>query len=534
MQMLYAVDFDVASRDGRDLQVVYHALFEHLFEWLSWGATGHPSRESLLSNGSLEYMKHGLEGQEDTLRRADWLLAGSGELNAFRIDVRQPLAAKGTWFQTRITLSRDQNRCRLRVVMGRDITSGWLAPVPFDTLRRPALVKNVTRDLRLDVRVSNQSVDNRFALIKDPTTIPVLLEALGNSNRLPILAIAPLGDAGRSLAGACARELQGLASVVSLSPRMVELINPDLAANSIPRGGARLFWPDLSLRQPLFSALQVENLSVDLNVEKLMRILAPISVIARSRDYGWENAVRADREAATSVVDAKIENARAIGDRQGEIQVLLETRERLQNDLSDWVDAYAELEEENAQLKSAVSQYDTVAWEAGHYKDLYYKSQGGRNPSSLDWDSAPQCDDGEIVELLQFIADLSGGAFVYSDNAPKAWGKAEYPYPSRMRDALVALGRAAVEYRQKSAKIDGRIVDWFRDAYGLKVSVIDRGLELAKLDTFAYDDRTYSRIPHVKLDDNTTPDRVGRVYFAKDAEEKRLIIDHVGLKLYGL
>ena len=48
------------------------------------------------------------------------------------------------------------------------------------------------------------------------------------------------------------------------------------------------------------------------------------------------------------------------------------------------------------------------------------------------------------------------------------------------------------------------------------------------------DGKTHSRLPHLKLGDNTSPNEVGRVYFAMDAEGERFIVDHVGLKLYGL
>jgi hypothetical protein len=37
----------------------------------------------------------------------------------------------------------------------------------------------------------------------------------------------------------------------------------------------------------------------------------------------------------------------------------------------------------------------------------------------------------------------------------------------------------------------------------------------------------------VKVNDHTTPDRVGRIYFAldEDHDPPRLIVDHIGLKL---
>lgn len=66
------------------------------------------------------------------------------------------------------------------------------------------------------------------------------------------------------------------------------------------------------------------------------------------------------------------------------------------------------------------------------------------------------------------------------------------------------------------------------------MSDTDGGLINAKKDRFTFEGREYSRLPHLKLDDHTNPSEVGRVYFAHDAQSKRFVVDHVGLKLYGI
>lgn len=98
----------------------------------------------------------------------------------------------------------------------------------------------------------------------------------------------------------------------------------------------------------------------------------------------------------------------------------------------------------------------------------------------------------------------------------------------------MSLARAAVDWREKDAVIGGRIKDWFQHEHSLVVSVIDEELEKRGEDEFLYEGKKYSRVPHLKVDDHTTPNQVGRVYFALDSEERRFIVDHVGLKLYGL
>jgi hypothetical protein len=76
--------------------------------------------------------------------------------------------------------------------------------------------------------------------------------------------------------------------------------------------------------------------------------------------------------------------------------------------------------------------------------------------------------------------------------------------------------------------------DWFKHEWELNLASTDQYMSKQRLDSFDFDGKTHSRLPHLKLGDNTSPNEVGRVYFAMDAEGERFIVDHVGLKLYGL
>ena len=57
-------------------------------------------------------------------------------------------------------------------------------------------------------------------------------------------------------------------------------------------------------------------------------------------------------------------------------------------------------------------------------------------------------------------------------------------------------------------------------------------MENAKADKFTFENRSFSREPHIKIDDYTNPNEVGRVYFAIDAKSRRFVVDHAGTKLY--
>ncbi|WP_152552106.1 hypothetical protein [Actinokineospora spheciospongiae] len=535
MQMLYAVDFDISCVENIDPVLAYSKLIEHFHAWLTWGASDCPLLADLNGSGEAEYFKSGLESKQASLRKVAWKVTGADDRHAFRVDVRQPLLAEKTWFQTRVTVSRNFDEVQLRVVMGRDITTGWLSPVPFDALRRPRLIFNVVKDSTLVVRVLGQSVDNDHISIKEPSQLEQLVNAINNSNRLPILVVSPSGDHAHGLAQRAARELQGLARVVTLRPYLSQKFNQLVPSGSVPFGGARLLWPDLSLRQPQFSADDLRRHEVSHTVQQFMRLLAPMSVIARGRDKGWEIALASDRAWRAQVVRQRLDEARAQGDGLAEMKVLTETLEQKQAELAEWETFNGQLLVENEQLKGKLQLTEDYRSQFEYWKSEYFRvASESKSSTENDWNSAPSCSSGDIDELLEYLREASEGALNYTENSVKSWENSRYPYPDSMREALISLAQASVEYRAKAGQLGKRLEDWIEEGYSLRVAMSDKGLTRQGLEKFPFEDETYSRIPHVKLDDHTTPDRVGRIYFALDSRRTRFIVDHIGLKLYGL
>jgi hypothetical protein len=132
------------------------------------------------------------------------------------------------------------------------------------------------------------------------------------------------------------------------------------------------------------------------------------------------------------------------------------------------------------------------------------------------------------------LSDASGGAIIFTETALSSWADSKYPYTEKMQASLVTLAKAACAYRETGGSVGGRLADWLHAEYGLRMSNLDAPLRQLGLDRFHFEGVEHSREPHLKLDDSTTPDRVGRVYFATDSQNLRFIVDHVGLKLYGL
>ena len=150
------------------------------------------------------------------------------------------------------------------------------------------------------------------------------------------------------------------------------------------------------------------------------------------------------------------------------------------------------------------------------------------------WDLVPDLDDDDLSTLASYLTDASEGAIVFTDAALSSWANNQYPYVQKMQASLVALARAACTYREVEGRIGSRLAEWVHAEFGVRCSAQDEPLQKLNKATFVYEGIEYSREPHLKLDDSTTPDRVGRVYFGIDQTDLRFIVDHVGLKLYGL
>ncbi|MFJ3839816.1 hypothetical protein ACIPY6_30485 [Streptomyces sp. NPDC090054] len=128
----------------------------------------------------------------------------------------------------------------------------------------------------------------------------------------------------------------------------------------------------------------------------------------------------------------------------------------------------------------------------------------------------------------------SGGAMVFTKRAMDGWAKCTYPMPERMREALDDLADLAGEWKRRQGKVGTSLVSWIGDQTALVYAPTDEPLRRSRRHEFDFDGQMWDRQPHIKLDDHVTPDRVGRIYFAIDSDGLRWIVDHVGLKLYGL
>ncbi|MEO5875739.1 MAG: hypothetical protein ABIS86_06810 [Streptosporangiaceae bacterium] len=140
----------------------------------------------------------------------------------------------------------------------------------------------------------------------------------------------------------------------------------------------------------------------------------------------------------------------------------------------------------------------------------------------------------DFTALYPQLQEQTNNSIIFTHTALRSWEKSKYREPERMREALETLAYAATKWCECRANIGTRLTQWLAEDWQLNHSAIDKGLEKKHLHKFTFEGRTYFRKNHIKLDDHVPPSGVGRIYFALDTDNLRWIVDHVGLKLYGL
>ena len=143
--------------------------------------------------------------------------------------------------------------------------------------------------------------------------------------------------------------------------------------------------------------------------------------------------------------------------------------------------------------------------------------QGGARPR--DWS-----------EFEERMRGLASEAFVVTENAISAAHASAYGDAGRMWDHVEALARMAGDFAAREGELGARFADVASTEYGIEVALHDANL--GALADFEHEGVPYRCEPHIKVDDAKAWIEVGRVYFAIDPERSRIIVEHIGGKLY--
>ncbi|BCJ45027.1 hypothetical protein GCM10010168_83990 [Actinoplanes ianthinogenes] len=128
------------------------------------------------------------------------------------------------------------------------------------------------------------------------------------------------------------------------------------------------------------------------------------------------------------------------------------------------------------------------------------------------------------------IRDLVGPHFFLTERAHKMLNNNPYPMPQRMLSFAAKLAKIAEDFRQSSGNLGGRLSDYAMEQYGIEIALFDSSLNSPSI---SLDGITLDTTPHVKVDDAKSPDKCGRIYFAIDKINLRIVVDHIGLHNYA-
>ncbi|SIN36688.1 hypothetical protein [Mycobacteroides abscessus] len=541
----YAVELDVETVEGdADPAAAYSRALDLVSRWVrpAYGDSAAPSGSELAdSSGSL------VDGRG---RNITWRSVASPSAHASEVIVRQPLDGSSVaHFVTEVAVLREADGARVRIDMGRD-TGGAILPTSVAQLRRPGILRLLVSNPDLRVTRTGQHVTGKPINV-GPDEVDSLWPLIDSAARLPLFLIDAGGGAAVKVGYQVASELAGLVSVIQIDRELRGPANAALRGRTrsdIPFSGGLLIYPD----PPNPHAVPITGAEIRAGwrdpdpqahnelVQILLRTVAPLSVAATGPNTLYQRAVRA------RAADELAARQRELEARQDQVRDAASDSEAV-----DALNALAtELRSENASLKAEADEYarmydEVVAQgkadlaqlreENAQLRREKWKPSATTEVAEQSPADAPDLPLGDLVPLAEFLTGATDGALVFTPAAHRAWKDSPYPFPDKMRDGLVDLAEAALAYRKAGGAVGARFNEWYYQRWQTPMSMLDEALTRLKLRYFEFQGSTYDRTPHLKLDDNTSADRVGRVYFAIDGDcegGQRFIVDHVGTKLY--
>ena len=535
MHLLYVVDFDAEAVHEGDSP--FELLRGHVAQWLSRGSEIVVPASDLSESGSAALPPVEIGTSVVTDRAAMWETIGVGSDHALRVSVGQTLES-GVELTTRVTISEVSGRLTFRVGISREYLGGALTPVRDTSVFQPGIVGSVVRDEALRLSIGGQNIDERFQMVRDSNEAAALVAALKSPSRLPMILVHSRTAEVRDAAYVASRKLIGLARVVTLNYSTREAVQAAIPGLRIPFGGARLVWSDLTAPGVDVTAAQVEEAGDREAIrDRLMPRLAPVAALTRGVDEGWRRARQAVQRAARADSDARVRLAQQAADVGAERDALLEQVEVLNAELADAQELVAWYSEDMQSLKARADMAEDLQVQMDYWKSLYLgKYQLSEEAESDPWDEIPVLvESSDPTRTFLALTDASDSSIVFTDAAERSWKKIAYPHPADMTEALTTLARAAQQLYSDDPGGIGHLDDWFKVNFGLNVATADDTIEKNKaLRYFEFEGKQRDQVPHVKVRDGVKPNEVGRIHFALDKESRRLIVNHVALKLYGI
>lgn len=536
MQVLYVVEFELASHGSG--VAPEHAALESVASWLSYRSAEHVSSDALRVGGRLELTS---DANHPGLQRvATWIVVGEGDPWALRLEIRDEDENTGSVFLTRLTVGQVDGLSTARISMARESSPTWLSPSPPADLRQPGVVQELMRNDSIGLAIAGQKQDGRYIQVRSDDEVAAVVAAIENPARLPLLLVHTRTLPALAAARIVANKLVGLVRVVTLDYRASRLVEEARPGYAPPYAGARLIWSDPAAPTVSIDASTLDAEDPDLLRSHLMRMLAPLSVLARGLDHAFRRARRVEIFRQQHAARARSEKALSTGDPEERLKALEDEIVATRANADEWEELASEEEERanrfHAEAEKVPALEEQVAQLLVALRAVPKSESQDSEHEDDPWQTYPALSVGDAdsaSSLFLHLEDISSSRIIFTERAATTWKKSKYPYPEEMAECLIKLARVAVTLYDGSHKAIPYLDDWIRDEFDLKVALQDDTIEKnSNLRSFTDSGKSYDRTPHVKVRDHTAPSQVGRIHFALDSEEGRLIVDHVGLKLY--
>lgn len=507
MQVIYAVEFSVAPRHA-DTDP-HRATLNSVISWLAFLAQRELDGRLLESSGDMA-LSPNLVGAS---RTAVWEVAGTHETKAVRVEIRDGGPDSGTSFVTRVTVGQSHTVTTVRVSMARESSPIWLSPAPATDIRQPGIVRSLLENDQIILSIAGQEQDARYIQVRADSEVRALASAIQKPTRLPILLVHTRTLPALAMARQVAGKLVGLVRVVTLDYRASRALDVELPGYAPPRAGARLIWSDPSARSIMFDDSRVNADDPDILRSDLMRLLAPLSVLARGLDHAYREARRAEIVDRDRAARARADQAAAEGNLVAEAAALraevsaarasAEEWQRLATDEEQRADRLQAQAEKVPDLEAQIEQL-TVALHA-----IPAFSEKDDRGETDPWGGLPELVSGDsdsAEDLFLHLEDASSGHIAFTDRAASTWKKCKYPFPGEMTQCLVKLAHMAAALYDGTERSYPHLDTWIRDEFDLKVSLQDDTIEKnSKMRYFNFDGAIYDRTPHVKVRDHAPP-----------------------------
>jgi hypothetical protein len=532
MQLIYAADFEV--RGDLAPSDRHEAITGHLVNWLTAGSANRLEVDVLTESGNV--VLEPVDGQAHAIQRtAAWEVVDAGDLRALRLALSQEVAS-GVQLTTRVTVTTGATTS-LRVAIGRELTGGFLSPASDTPVFQPGFLGSVVRDRRLTLYVGTQRLDERYLGIRSSPEVEVLAEGLRTAQRLPTVLIHVRTPEAWDLARVLSSKLVGLARIITLNHQTSGLLNSLLPEVDLPFGGLQMLWSDITARAVKFTASDLERLKVEGVRSQLMSRLAAASVLARGEDHGWRLVTEATQAARRRAADLAVKKATDSQDYPAQVAALLEQVALLSGELVVAFQLAEEADARRAEAETLASTSQLAQQNADYWREQFelVSSSTASNVVTDIWETVPNLLPRTTpAPTFRALEDAAQGRIVFTDAAERSWKAISYPDPEDMTAKLTLLARAAEQLYSSSDNVIGLMDKWFYETFGLKVALSDQTISRTPgLRAFEFEGRAFSQIPHVKVRDAVKPNEVGRIHFDFDKEERRLVINHVAVKLYN-